>query len=101
MTLPKAIDAYKDCEGYFEKALAAPNGIAVTLASPTEVITFILKMNTYREKLRKQNAQVYPPEHPQYARSIYDALKVSKDKDNPLKARIEPYRTNVTAVEEL
>lgn len=101
MPMPKSMAAYADCEEHFERALASPNGIAITLATPGEVHSLRHKMNTYREKLRKNSKAVYPENSPQWGTSPYDGYRLTIDPENPLRLLIKLHRIEVQSVEEL
>lgn len=101
MVMPKSIDAYDDCEVHFERALLAPNGIAVTVATPAEAHKFRLKMNTYREKIRKNSRKIYELDDNRYGVSPYDKFRLTIDKDNPCRVFIQTHRIEVSKVEEL
>lgn len=101
MPQPKSIAAYSDCEEQFERAITSVHGVAVSLDTPGSATQFIQKMNTYRERLRKQSRGIYPPDDPRYGTSPYDQFKLTIDKENPSRVLIKPYRINVLGVEEL
>lgn len=101
MSQPRALAAFSDCEEYFERALNSPNGIAVTLDTAGLAVQFKAKMNTYRERLRKQSRQVYEPTDPQYGVSPYDKFKLTTDQTNDCRVLIRPYNIAVKSVEEL
>lgn len=102
MTQPKSIEAYNDCETQFEKALVSEHGIAMTLESPSQAVSFVQKMNTYRTMLRKRSRGIYPdPLHPLHGTSPYDAFKVSIDKQNPSRVLIRKYAIKVLTTEPL
>lgn len=101
MSMPEALAAYSDCEDHFNQALAAPRGIAITLGSAEAATRYAHKLNSYRSKIRKKNRSVYPPDHPSYGTSPFDALQVGKDKDHPERVLIRPYQTPVVGVEPL
>ena len=101
MPLPKSNEAYADVEAHFERALASPRGIAITVASPGTATQLAQKFNAFRERLRKQSRKVYPPEDPRYGRSTYDALQVRKDPENDCRVLIQRYEIKTISVEEL
>jgi hypothetical protein len=101
MPLPKSADAYREVEDYFDRALKAPKGIAVTVASPGQAVQLAQKLNHYRERLRKDSKKVYDPNHPAYGVSIYDKLQVKKDPDNDCRVIIRTYEITAVKVEEL
>jgi len=99
--LPKSIAAYADCEEHFERALGAARGLAITLATSGEAHNLRHKMNTYRERLRKQSRLVYPEGDPRHGVSPYDHFKLTIDKENPCRILITEHRIDVMKVEEL
>lgn len=101
MTAPKSLDAYNDCEEYFERAAKSEKGIAATMASPGLAVKFRQKMNAYRVLLRKKAKEIYPPDHGSYGTSPYDAYELSIDPDNDCRVLIRKYRIAVTKVEDL
>ena len=101
MTQPKSLDAYRDCEEYFERAAASTNGIAITLDNPSGAIRFRLKMNSFRVLLRKQSKEVRQPEDPQYGLSPYDSYELSIDKDDPCRVLVRRYNLRIKKLEEL
>lgn len=98
MSLPKAMGAYLDCESHFNNALGSEHGIALDFEEPGMATQFRLRMNTYREKLRKQSKKLYEPTDEKYSTSVYDSLSLSIDAKNPTRVIIRPYRTPVKAV---
>jgi hypothetical protein len=92
---------YQDCEDYFAQALASPRGIAVTLDTPGQAISFIQRMNTHRVRTRKLLEKTYPEDHPQHGKTPWDHLVLRRDKENKCVARIEPAKLEVKGVVEL
>lgn len=101
MSTPKSVDAYKDCEDHFERALASPKGIALVLATNAEATRFVQRANAFRVLLRQRAKQIYPQDHPLYGLSPYDKLKVARDPENDCRILIKSYDQTVVSVEEL
>ncbi len=101
MGLHGSADAYKDCEDHFATALNSERGIGLRLSAPGLVTQLAQKLNTYRERLRKDSRKVYPSDDPRHGVSIYDKLQVAKDPDDPCRLLIRPYSIQVQAVEKL
>jgi hypothetical protein len=102
MTAPKSIDAYLDCEEHFQRALSAPNGIAITVATPGLAVQLRGKMNSYRELLRRQSRAIYEKnDSERYSRSPYDAFKLTIDENNPCRVIIKRNKIEIQSVEEL
>lgn len=101
MTMPKSIDAYKECDDIFERALNSPKGFFVIFADERSAIQFRIKMNVYRDKLRKKNRGIYPEDHPQHGTSPYDAYKIAIDPENKCRVTIERYEIKAVTMGEL
>lgn len=101
MSPPKSLDAYRDCESHFERAIASPRGIAVSVSESGMATKLVMRLNYFRDRIRKRNKAVYPADHPLHGMSPYDGLQVTKDPDNPLRIFLRPYSIATTGVEEL
>lgn len=101
MAQPKSLDAYLDCEARFAESLASEHGKAYIFDSEGTAVQFRLKMNTYRERLRRQSTKIYERDDERYSTSPYDSLSVQIDKKNPKRVLIKRYSIPVLAVEDL
>lgn len=99
MTMAQNLGAYADCEAYWDKALAASRGIAITMDSAGQAKRLIQRLNAYRVLLRKRNQEIYPAGDPRWGVSIYDGHRASLDPDNPARVLIRP--STPATVEEL
>lgn len=74
MTLPVSLKAYPDCEALWDAALADKAGARARVRSYDAAINLRSRMHYYRNLLRKQNRELFPPDHPQFGTSVYDHL---------------------------
>jgi hypothetical protein len=101
LPMPKSMAAYADCEEHFERALNSANGIAITLATPSEAHSLRHKMNTYRAQLRRNSKRVYPEDDSRHGTSPYDAYRLTFDPKDPRRLLVTLHRIEVKNVEEL
>ena len=101
MTAAKSRGSYKDCEDYFERAIEAPRGIAVTFEDKARATAFTHRMNTFRSLCRRDTKAVYSPDDPRHGTSMYDPLMISRDPENPARVLIRRREAQPGIVEEL
>ena len=101
MTAAKSRGSYKDCEDYFERAIEAPRGIAVTFEDKARATAFTHRMNTYRSLCRRDTKVIYPADDPRHGTSMYDPLVISRDPNNPARVLIQRREVTPAKVEEL
>lgn len=101
MPPPRSIEAYQDCQEYWEKALDTPRGLGLTLETQGQATRFRMRMNMLRDKLRKQSRDIFPEGDPRHGRTPFDGLEVRADPENAKRVLIRPVATNVTKEEEL
>jgi prolyl oligopeptidase PreP (S9A serine peptidase family) len=92
MSPPKSLAAYAQFETHFEAALEAPAGIGILLETAGQAQNFIQQANYYRTLLRKLSAEVHPEDSPEYGKSIYDSLAISRDPHDQRRVLIKPRR---------
>jgi hypothetical protein len=93
--------SYSDCFDFFTEALADPKGICVSFAYDGDAYQLRTRLHTARVIDRKENAEIYPPNHPLFGRSEYDSLMVRlvKEEDGSAKVFIQPRdRSGVTVI---
>lgn len=76
MTLPTSLKAYPDCEALWDAALADKAGARARVRSQDAAINLRSRMHYYRNLLRRQNKELFPPDHPQWGTSVYDHLYI-------------------------
>lgn len=65
-----------DIIDWLERALNSEKGIAIVVGTKGQAIRQRQRIYTWRVADRKDNAKIYPPEHPMNGRSVYDVLTV-------------------------
>lgn len=73
MSLPTTLQAYRDCEEVFDRALASGAGVRVRRTSYEHCYNYRSRMHMFRKLARAKNADIYPSkDHPMHGRSPYD-----------------------------
>lgn len=70
------VTSYPDCGALFDQALASTKGIKVTFDTSGEAVFQAGRFNAFRVRHRRQNARIYPAEHPLHKASEYDGIMV-------------------------
>lgn len=72
MPAPKDLAAHEDRLDLWRQAAASPRGIAIRCDSPTEAKALQLRLQYARQAERRQNAKIFPADHPQHGKSYYE-----------------------------
>lgn len=81
MGFSESIAAYPDVQELFDKALESSKGLRLTFKDKAEATINAGRFNAYRVRLRRENARVYPADHPMHNTTPYECLMIRK-KDN-------------------
>lgn len=76
MPYANSLQAYPDVRQLFDQALESDKGLRLTFASENEATTSAGRFNAFRVRDRKENAKIYPADHPMHGNSVYDGLQV-------------------------
>lgn len=76
MPFANNVTSYPDCQEHFERALASNKGIRIEFATADEATFQGGRFNAFRVRHRKQNAKIYPADHPMHRASEYDGIMV-------------------------
>lgn len=74
MAYATSISSYPDIRQLLDRALESPKGVRLTFESKKEALTFKGRVHSFRFMDRKENAKIYPEDHPMHQRSVYDPL---------------------------
>lgn len=83
MTLTKSLEAYNDCDKHFNDAIASERGIVIECGDAGQAVRLRTRMNFYRALVRKQNAKVYPVEHPLHGSTQWEGITCRIDPATP------------------
>ena len=70
------VTSYPDCGALFDQALASAKGLRIKFDTPGEAVFQAGRFNAFRVRHRRQNARIYPAEHPLHKASEYDGIMV-------------------------
>lgn len=71
----ESLTAYADCEQLCERALNAPNGIAVRDLTEQSAQRLVYRLNSFRVRDRRRSYRIYGHDHPMRGKSPYDILE--------------------------
>lgn len=74
--------AYRDIQACMDRALGNNKGIKIACSDFSEAHSLRQRFYTARKIDRELNCKIFTPDHPNYARSIYDSLIVYPADDN-------------------
>ncbi len=69
--------AYPDCEEFLNRALEDNVGVRLPFDSKGQAHGFLVRCNTYRQIVRKDNKAIFERGDPMYGRSEYDCLMLN------------------------
>lgn len=101
MPAPRSIDAYKDCEDFFNRALGSEKGIGISTGSNGEATHLAQKLNTYRNRLRKDSRKIYPSDDPRAGATAFDKFQIKIDPENPARVLIKLNEITALSVDNL
>lgn len=99
MPFSDQIAAYPDVADLFDKALASDKGVKVTFNDDNEATINAGRMNHYRSRLRRENARVYPADHPMHGKTPYEALMVKRRGNIVIIEKLDVGRFNLEELE--
>ena len=75
MTTSTSRLSYADAEAVFDAAMANEKGIRIPFSDDREAKHFRLRLHTFRQIDREDNARTFERGHPLYGRSNYDVIR--------------------------
>lgn len=83
MASSKSRLAYPDCQQFLDAALEDEKGVRLPFQTYGQAMQFRVRLNTYRQIIRDDNAIVYPdPAHHLHGRSEFDELQFTIMEDS-------------------
>lgn len=103
MSLPTSLNAYRDCQDLFDRAMLDPKGVRACLGTYEACFQKRQRMHYYRNLDRAANAKMYPAGEPMHGTSAYDdyVLQILRDEDGLFWLYITPRSGQVLYVEGL
>lgn len=87
--------SFEDCRSALDRALASPNGIRVSFETKGQAYRFRQRLNTFRAKDRARNTSIYPQDHPQHNRSVWDTLVFELSEAEPAVLLLPGHRLQI------
>lgn len=69
--------SYEDVRTVMDRALEAPHGVRVTVATPGKAVHYKQRAHKFRLLDRENNCAIYSPGDPMYGSSVYDGLQLT------------------------
>lgn len=87
-----SIASFPDIINALDRAIASEKGIRLTFDVNQDRVNFLRRFHSFRLLDRRENAKVYPADHPLHGHSAYDCLGSRKPKSTDGKFLVEIFK---------